>query len=93
MNISTHSASQADMDQRCKDIAELRSVSMMDAEAVWKWEMTPRNYIFAFATEMDCEAIGDAVGDWYDARGESPTPFQPFLPRLIAAPDTVAIQN
>jgi hypothetical protein len=89
----THPVNKADAMRRRTEIAAGPHLSIGDAQAVLNWELTPRTYIFAFKTKMNCIAIGGAVAKWYDARGESATPFQPFLPRLIAAPGTVAIQD
>ena len=93
MEISTHFTNQEEPVRRCQEIAQKRGVCMVDAQEIMKWEMVPRTYIFAFNTDMTSKAIGDTVAEWYDGRGESPSPYHPFLPRLIAAPRTVAIQN
>jgi hypothetical protein len=78
---------------RCQTIANERKITPKEAEAALKWEMTPRAYIFAFMSEMRTSAIREVVSAWYDARGESISPFRPYLPRLIAAPGTVGIQD
>lgn len=93
MQISTHFSSPDDPVRRCKEIAHKRGVRIKEAQEIMKWEMVPRTYVFAFNTDMTSESIGDVIAEWYDSRGESATHYQPFLPRLIAAPKTLAIQD
>jgi hypothetical protein len=58
-----------------------------------RWEISPRNYVFSFATKMGMEAIKNTVNDWYTENGSLSTAYYPMLPAVFATQGIVGLSN